>query len=113
MTDRTRVGITLVSLFVLLALALPVLAAPPSTPPGQANKAEKSKVPEVEVSLRGRVEKSTDAEGETTYTLTADGRTWRLEAGPKWFHGDSHPLEDRKSTRLTPVTPISRMPSSA
>jgi hypothetical protein len=82
-----------VVVLMLLALALPTLAAPPRTPPGQANKPDKSRVPEVEVSLHGRVDKVIGADGETGYTLTDDAATWQLDAGPKWAHGPSHPLE--------------------
>ncbi len=30
--------------------------------------------------------------GDPTYTLTADGKTWILSAGPPWFWGDKNPL---------------------
>ena len=80
-------------LLLLLFVALPTLAAPPSTPPGQANKPERSKAPEVEVELRGRVDGATDSQGNRRHTLTSDGATWELDAGPGWFHGDEHPLE--------------------
>jgi hypothetical protein len=90
---KPRVLLVAIAALVLLAIAVPALAAPPSTPPGQANKAEKSKTPEVDVNVTGRIEKATDAEGETTYTVTVDGKTWQLDAGPSWFHGDTHPLD--------------------
>jgi hypothetical protein len=90
--------IAIAVLAVVAAVALPVLAASPapsaaaapSEHPGKGPKA--SKTPEVAVTLRGTVAKVTDAEGGTTYTITADGKTVRLEAGPPWFWGDHNPL---------------------
>jgi hypothetical protein len=70
-------------------LVIPTLAKPPEgAPPGQARE----RVPKVPVTLEGTVEVSTDAEGDASYTLTAGGTTYRLDAGPAWFHGDAHPL---------------------
>ena len=74
-----------------LAVAIPVVAAPPSTPPGQADKPSKS--PETPVTVEGTVKVSTDSSGARTYTLTAGGKTWTLSAGPSWFWGDKNPLE--------------------
>jgi hypothetical protein len=74
----------------ILAVAIPVLAAQPSAPPGQANKPDKG--PEVAVTVRGEVAASTDEKGRPTFTLTAGGTTWELSAGPKWFLGDNNPL---------------------
>jgi len=71
-----------------LAVALPAIAAPP----GQAQGPKASKEPKVQVTLNGTVEAATDAEGKTSYSLTSGGTTYALEAGPSWFHGDSHPL---------------------
>ena len=72
-----------------LVVALPVIAAKPSAPPGQAkDKAEKTPI-----TLHGTIQSSTDAEGETSYTLRDGGKTYMLEAGPKWFFGDNHPLK--------------------
>ena len=84
---------------VIAALALPALAASPnpsgpSTPgekPGKGPKA--SHEPAVAVTLRGVVGTVTSADGEAGYTITADGKTVRLEAGPAWFWGDKHPLK--------------------
>ena len=71
-----------------LAVAVPVLAAKPSSPPGQA----KEKVPTAPITLQGTIEAAADAEGKTTYTLTDGGTTYTLHAGPAWFFGDNHPL---------------------
>ena len=90
---KPRALLVAIASLILLAIAVPALAAPPSTPPGQANKPDKSHAPEVDVNVTGRVEKGTDADGETVYRVTANGKTWQLDAGPKWFHGDNHPLD--------------------
>jgi hypothetical protein len=86
----------------LLALvgvvAIPALAASPSPKagasasehPGKGPKA--SREPEVIVTLKGVVASTKDADGETSYTLTVDGKTVKLDAGPPWFFGDKHPL---------------------
>ena len=94
-----RLGlIALAVLAVLAAVALPAIAASPAPSgatspgehPGKGPKA--SHEPEVAVTLRGVVATTTDASGQTTYTLTVDGKTVRLDAGPPWFWGDHHPL---------------------
>lgn len=94
-----RLGLIAIAvLAVAAAVALPVLGASPAPPgaaapsdhPGKGPKA--SKEPEVAVTLHGTVAKTTDADGEVAYTITADGRTLKLEVGPPWFWGDHHPL---------------------
>ncbi len=91
-------GLVLVAL--LIAVAIPALAASPSPSgaaaaksdhPGKGPKA--SKEPEVAVTLSGVVATTTDADGETEYTMTVAGKTVRLDAGPSWFFGDKHPLK--------------------
>jgi hypothetical protein len=79
------------------AVAIPALAASPapgaqaaSDHPGKGPKG--SKEPEVAVTLHGVVSTTTDADGETSYTISADGKTIRLDAGPSWFFGAKHPL---------------------
>jgi hypothetical protein len=80
-------------------IAIPALAASPS--PGASAAASEhpgkgpkgSKEPEVEVTLRGVVAATTDADGKTSYTITADGKTLKLDAGPSWFFGDKYPLK--------------------
>jgi len=90
-----------------LAIAIPVVGADPSPsagPPGQSkpdkspnpNKPDKAakaaKGPEVAVSVTGTVTKGTDDKGRPTYSVTADGKTWELSAGPSWYWGDKNPL---------------------
>jgi hypothetical protein len=97
-----RLPLLVVALACLIAvLTLPALAASPSAPPGGGAAAasekpgkgpKESKEPEVAVTLRGAVAVTTDADGETTYTITADGKTVKLDAGPSWFFGANHPL---------------------
>ncbi|HET7677276.1 MAG TPA: hypothetical protein VFK38_05430 [Candidatus Limnocylindrales bacterium] len=93
MTDPRRARAAFLA---LAALALAVLVALPTLAthaPGHSPKPDKSKTPETQVTLRGQVGATTDAEGKTTYTLSADGKTYELDAGPSWFHGDKHPLK--------------------
>jgi hypothetical protein len=73
-----------------VVLAIPVLAAKPSTPPGQA----KDKPAKAPITLQGTIEKGTDADGAATYTLADGGTTYTLEAGPHWFFDEgAYPLE--------------------
>ena len=88
MTRRPTILLPLIALLVV-ALAVPVLAAKPSGAPGQA----KEKVPSAPIFLNGTIATATDADGETTYTLRDGGTTYTLEAGPKWFFGDAYPLD--------------------
>jgi hypothetical protein len=60
--------------------------------PDKADKADRQKVPEVPVTLTGSVGSTTDADGETVFTLTSGGQTFELEAGPLWWWGADHPL---------------------
>jgi hypothetical protein len=96
--DR-RLGLVLASGVALLVIAIPVLAASPSPSGGAANsekpgKVEKAdKAPETPVSLTGTVQQSSDADGRPTYTVTVNGKTWTLSAGPPWFWGDKNPLK--------------------
>ena len=71
-----------------LTLALPVLAGVGNPgAPGQ----QKEKTPSVPITVSGTVETSTAADGDTSYTLTDGGKTYVLDAGPKWFF-DEYPL---------------------
>jgi hypothetical protein len=95
------------AMVVALAIAIPVLGADPSPsagPPGQSkpdksanpNKPDKApkaaKTPEVAVTVQGTVTKGTDDKGRPTYSVTANGKTWELSAGPSWYWGDKNPL---------------------
>ena len=96
-------GLALVAL--IAVVALPAFAASPSPGagaaaserPGKEPKEQKapkaSKEPEVAVTVRGVVAATTDADGETGYTMTVAGKTIKLDAGPSWFFGDKHPLQ--------------------
>lgn len=68
----------------------PGLAADPSPKPDKAAKGDRP--PETPITLSGVVRSSTDAEGDTNYTLTSGGTTWTLDAGPSWWYGTAHPL---------------------
>lgn len=94
-----RIPLLAIALLALVGVvAIPAMAAGPSSAPGAAAsekpgkgpKAEKE--PEVAVTLRGVVAAATDAEGKPTYTISANGKTVQLDAGPSWFFGDKHPL---------------------
>ncbi|NJD27294.1 MAG: hypothetical protein FIA92_03230 [Chloroflexi bacterium] len=89
----TRRSLVLVAALATLALvvALPTLAAQPSWAKGR--NPDKAKVEKSPITLSGTVEASTDASGRTTYTLTDDGTTYTLHAGPPWFFGADYPLE--------------------
>lgn len=86
--NRPALLVVAVGLVLAVVVAVPVLGAKPSTPPGQA----KEKVPSAPITISGVVEKSTAAEGDEVYTLTDGGTTYTLEAGPKWFF-ETYPLE--------------------
>lgn len=91
--------LTLAVAVLALAVAVPVLAAKPSGAPGQS----KEKTPKTPITLTGTVETSTDADGETAYTLTDAGKTYTLDAGPRWFFGDKYPLKPYVGKNVTIV----------
>lgn len=75
---------------------------PPSEKPGngpktektdKADKARQPKVAEVPVTLTGKVGTRTDADGDTTYTLTVGTQVYDLEVGPPWWWGANNPLK--------------------
>jgi hypothetical protein len=72
-----------------LVLAVPVIAGGNPNAPGQ----QKDEAPKTPITISGTVERSTDANGKRTYTLTDGGTTYTLDAGPGWFFGDDHPLQ--------------------
>ena len=55
------------------------------------------------VTVTGTLGTKTDADGDTEYTLTTGSTTLLLEAGPKWFYGDKHPLQPFVGKRVTVV----------
>src|SRR5688500_16269436 len=87
MTRRPTILLPLIAILVV-AVAVPVLAAKPSSPPGQA----KEKVPSAPIFLSGTIQLGTNADGEASYTLRDGGTTYTLEAGPKWFF-EANPLD--------------------
>lgn len=90
--------------YALVAVALVVLAAVPVLAgggnSGNAPGQQKEKVPSAPITISGTVETSTDADGETIYTLTDGGKTYKLEAGPKWFF-DTYPLQQYVGSSVT------------
>ena len=85
---RSRAAVSIVALVALsMLVALPALAVDPPGKPG------KSKAPEVSVTVRGLVSTTTDAAGKAIYRISSGGKTYALDAGPSWFHGDNHPLK--------------------
>jgi hypothetical protein len=80
-----------------IVVAIPVLAASPTPSGGPGNGNGKgpkaSHELEVTVTVKGTVAAATAADGSVDYTITADGKTLHLEAGPKWFWGDKNPLK--------------------
>jgi hypothetical protein len=104
---RRLAALLIASLVVVVAVAIPVLAASPapSGTPGQVEHPGKgpkeSKPPETAVTVHGRVGSRTDADGSVEYTLTADGKTLRLSAGPPWFWGDKNPLKGSVGKTVT------------
>lgn len=88
------------SLLLLVGLvAVPVLAKPPTSPPGQSNKPEKT--PEAPVTYTGTLESVTDADGRASYTLSVGGATYQLSAGPSWYWGENHPLRRYVGQKVT------------
>jgi hypothetical protein len=83
-TDRRRTMVVLGVLAMVLALAVPALAAKPD---------QGAKGKETPITVTGTVQVAKDADGKDTYTLTAGGKTYTLEAGPPWFFGDHYPLK--------------------
>jgi len=89
--------------------AAPAASAEPSAPvaepeqgkPDTGPKVQKDKAPEQAVTLQGTVSAGTDEDGDPTYELTSGGKTYQLEAGPPWYHGDNHPLKPFVSQSVT------------
>ncbi len=116
MTPRRPILVLLALAALVVVVTLPVMAASPapgggasaSDHPGKPDKPPKSKdghedADVAPVTLHGTVKATTDAEGETTYTLVSGDTTYALEAGPPWFWGDKHPLKpyDGKTVTVT------------
>jgi hypothetical protein len=93
--NARRLRLVVLATALVALVAVPALAANPNAP-GQ----QKEKTPSAPISISGTVEKSTDANGETSYTLTDGGKTYTLGAGPKWFF-DTYPLEQYVGDSVT------------
>ena len=93
--DR-RFGPVLAVAVAALAIAIPVIVASPWAAPGSSAAPEKPAKPEkgaeTAISLTGTVQKAVDTDGRPTYSMTVDGKTWTISAGPSWFWGDENPL---------------------
>ena len=76
----------------LLAISIPVLGASPSPSAAPEKSAKPGKGPETAITLTGIVQKVVDPNGRPTYTMSADGKTWTISAGPPWFWGNKNPL---------------------
>jgi hypothetical protein len=83
----------------LVAVAIPALAAGPTASP--PNKGDKT--PKTEITLKGTIQSATDADGKAAYTIADGGKTYTLEAGPPWFWGDNHPLKPYVGKSVTVV----------
>ncbi len=59
---------------------------------GNAVQAQEPSAREQVVTVTGLLSTTSDAGGDTRYTITVDGQVIRLDAGPRWFHGDTYPL---------------------
>jgi len=87
MLSRRRPLVVVACLAAVLLIVAPVLAAGPSPRPEKAEKGA-----EIALALTGTVASSADAKGRGSFTMTVDGVTWELSAGPKWFWGAANPL---------------------
>lgn len=104
--SRRRILTVLIGGGLVLALAAgPVLGVDPSPSPnaGKPEKTAKVKAAETPTTVTGPVAATTDADGETTYTMTTGGKTYTLEAGPAWWHGANHPLAGYVGKSVTVV----------
>ena len=103
MNRRRPIFLVVVLAILAIVVALPAFAAESPQPdsPGNSGKAKKEKVPKDPVTLNGTVESSTDADGNTTYTIRSGGTTYTLDGGPSWFYGDNHPLKQYVGDSVT------------
>ena len=76
----------------LLLVSLPVLAGTGNGKPTPGQ--EKEKTPKAPITLNGTIEKAAGEDGKSDYTLTDGGKTYTLEAGPRWFFDEgAYPLD--------------------
>lgn len=88
----------------LVAIALPTLAAGPTPSPVNGNKHEKA--PKASITLTGTIASAADAGGKPAFSITDGGKTYSLEAGPSWYWGDNHPLKPYVGKSVTVVGEI-------
>jgi hypothetical protein len=105
MTARRRLGLLGFVVAIALAVAIPVYAAGPTSSPAPSGQSkpdtspkpgkgnQQAKTPEIAVTVEGTVQEGKDGQGRPTYSLTANGKTWELSAGPPWYWGDKNPLK--------------------
>ncbi len=83
----------LIGIALLLVVGVPVLAGTGNgkeNAPGQ----QKEKTPKAPITLNGTITATAAADGKSEYTLTDGGKTYTLEAGPKWFFdAGKYPLD--------------------
>jgi hypothetical protein len=100
LTGRNAPDFLGAGLVAVLILALPAVAADPSARPvGEpgAGELRPEKPPKADreggsVTVTGVVQETTDPKGRRVFTIAADGTTWTLSAGPKWFWRDGDAL---------------------
>ena len=90
-----RSSVVLLAIALLLIIAVPVLAGGPTASDAPGRNKDKDKTPKTPITLNGTIERSTaDANGRSDYTLADGGKTYTLEAGPKWFfEKGAYPLD--------------------
>jgi hypothetical protein len=87
MSTPGRLALLIAALAAIALLAAPVFGASPSTKPEKADKA-----PAIAGTLHGTIAAAKDGKDRATFSMTVDGTTWELSAGPKWYWGDHNPL---------------------
>jgi len=90
MTPNRRLAIFIVgSLVAVVLVAVPLLVQSLNQAAGKGQKAHQ---PEHAITVRGTIQKATQADGATAYTLVANGTTYGLSDGPPWWWGAKDPL---------------------
>jgi hypothetical protein len=89
-TPDRRLALFIAGSAIAIALvAIPFLVASRGPTAGTAEKTHK---PEHAITVHGAIQKTTESDGTTAYTLTANGTTYRLSDGPAWWWGANDPL---------------------
>jgi hypothetical protein len=94
-TPNRRLAIFIVGSVVAIALVVISIVATTTGPTpgkGQAGKAQKSHAPEHAITIHGTIQKAAAQDGTTSYTMIANGTTYRLSDGPAWWWGANDPL---------------------